>query len=201
MHSILRFTLIASTTIAVSLTASAQSLASQSADSTTFRAGQWGSEFSLGGYNSLGVLRFSSPTRAWIGSLNGQFRSVDDDSNPPLAGGVTSSSAMNVQLGRRFYRPALPSVMQHLTLGALAGITRSEVELPSGSTTDNGGVGGLFADLGALWMVTRSLSLGAAWTLSATVTRTENSTSQFEQKRSVTNVSLGQVSIRGALYF
>ncbi len=201
MHAFLRFTLIGSATLAVSFASSVNPLRAQSSDSTTFRAGQWGAEFALGGYNSLGVMRFSSPTRAWIGALSGQFRSIDDDSNPPQAGGVTGSSAMNVQLGHRFYRPATTHVMQHLTVGALAGVTRTKVERESGPDTNINSVAGLFADLGALWMVTRSLSLGAAWTLSATVTRTENNTNFFEQDRTVTNVSFGQVSIRGALYF
>ncbi len=146
-------------------------------------------------------MRFSSPTRAWIGTVRGELQETDNESDPPLTAGVTGNRSLNVQLGRRFFRPASEDVLQHFTIGALAGVTRTEQQFGGESVTNNNGGGGIFADLGALWMVTRSLSLGAAWTVSATVSRENNNSPLTEQKRTVTRLSLGGVSIRGALYF
>ncbi len=54
----------------------------QNPDSMTFRSGQWGAEFSLAGsFAGLGVQRFSTPTRAWVASVQGRLQDVSGDTD------------------------------------------------------------------------------------------------------------------------
>jgi hypothetical protein len=187
-------------------------LHAQQPDSTTFRRGQWGTEFALGSsYQSLGVLRFATPARAWIGYLGVSVNDTrgDDQTNSEGFPVGTSSSSLRrgeVRVGHRWYRPLADHVAQHLTIGALASSTRQASgpnALPNLEQSESGA--GVFADVGALWFVTPRLSLGAAWTTEATFTR-EKARGGFlpedaTRSTSLTRLRFGQVRVQGALYF
>lgn len=189
-------------------------LHAQQLDSTAFRRGQWGTEFAIGGsYQSFGVLRFATPTRAWIGALSATIydsRAAEDDTPDPgnPASGATSSGLRRGELrvGHRWYRTLTDQLAQHVTVGAVASGDRRTTEraaLPD--RVESEAAAGIFADLGALWFVTRRLSLGAAWTTQATFTRWEaRGGSLFDDGRSSTSsarLNFGQIRVHGALYF
>ncbi len=183
-------------------------LQAQTADSTTFRAGQWGAEFAMGGFSSLGVLRFSTPRRAWIGAVTGRLENVERESDPssppfPPFGFAFERSGIDLSLGHRWYRDIAPRVQQHVTLGALiSGARQNRVAPRQADVSENSVGGGAFADLGAIWMVTQKLSLGAAWNAQLVLGRTTtNGLPEQRQTTTSTTLSLGQVTIRGALYF
>jgi len=183
-----------------------------SADSSQFRAGQWGAEFGLGNFASAGVLRFRSPTRAWFGSVSGLVqRSSSNDRLRPR-----DQSQFDLSLGHRWYRPATPRIWQFATVGALLGYSTTEITIASSVAgqpmtvvnrlTTERVAGGAFADLGAQWLVTPHLALGASWQAQATVGRqTEDGAVPINTFTDATGttlgLSLGRVAIRGTLYF
>jgi hypothetical protein len=110
-----------------------------------------------------------------------------------------------VTIGHRWYRPLTRRVLQHVTVGALAGTTgdtwwrRAAPDFKSRSVG-----GGVFADLGAMWLVTPRLSLGAAW--SAQATRFRSTRDNFpspgnEVRTTSTRFTFGDVRMQGALFF
>jgi hypothetical protein len=193
------------------LALSAQSPAT--ADSAPFRAGQWGAEFGLGNFASAGVLRFRSPTTAWFGSVTGQVErnSATSDLLRPR-----EQTLVDLSLGHRWYRPATPNIWQYATVGALVGYSTTEVttrfvvvgqpvNVLSQATSERL-AGGAFLELGAQWLVTSHLALGAGWQAQATVGRQTESdlrpgTEAVEQATTAVGLSLGRVAIRGTLYF
>ncbi len=187
--------------------ASPASLAAQSADTTGFVARQWGAEIGINaGFTSLGVLRFSAPNRAWLGVVGANFernRINEDLSDVPSGVEIRrywDSADLEVRLGHRWYRSVASSVQQHVTVGGvIAGARRDNGGLFS-SESDRAIGGGVFADVGALWMVTRRLSLGAAWNAEALGFRaTVGEAPQF--RRVTTSIEFGRIDLRGALYF
>jgi hypothetical protein len=199
----------------------APTLSGQTADTIAFRAGQWGAEFSLGGsFTGLGVQRFSTPKRAWVASLRGRFDdvNVDDDevdsdlpTPPPWANAFAfENRSGDARVGHRWYRSIAPRVQQHLTIGALASVSRVKQfrdDLPDFTSRSTGA--GVFADLGALWLLTPRLSLGAAWTASLTRVRTNSTVYFFFNEETTTGsmttrttgIRFGDVRMQGAVYF
>lgn len=202
--------MIACSLIAAAITLSSAPLHAQVPDSTPFRAGQWGAEFTVSG-NALGILRFASPTTAWIGQVQVSLESTDtDNDSPPPEPGFPFSPAVQTfdareieaRFGKRWYRPLVADVLQHFTFGALASTDRQEQQVdenPSRVQATNSV--GLFADFGAQWMVTKNLSLGAQFGLSAGVARSNVEEGSNELTVTNTAFALGPVGIRAALYF
>lgn len=195
----------------VPLSVSAQSAAP--ADSSPFRAGQWGAEFGLGNFSSAGLLRFRSATTAWLGSVSGlvERSSASGDLLRPR-----EQTQFDLSLGHRWYRPATASIWQYATVGALVGYGTTEVTTrfvvvgqpinELGQARSERIAGGAFADIGAQWLVTPQLALGASWQAQATVGRltepdSRPGTGGTEQTSTVLGLSLGRVAIRGTLYF
>lgn len=183
----------------------------QAADTTNFRAGQWGAEFSLGnGLSSttqVGVLRFHSARRALVLNVSGQLSRESGD-RP----GAQNRSSGHVSLGTRWYRPLTSTVLQSLTVGVRA--TRgqtvaNDIVLPNGAsaknrTTSTGG--GVFAELGGNWMVTSQFGLGAAWIADAWYSRhsrhVDGAPPDYVPSLSKQwNASIGGLVLRAGLYF
>ncbi len=200
-------TAIASTAVFAVLVLTANPLHAQTADSTFFRAGQWGAEFTLGGFNSVGVLRFSTPKRAWIGEVRATYQSFDNENNTAPLSGLREIRSVDLQIGSRWYRTLDDKIAQHITVGALAGSARQErdrptsIGTPTSTETSSNISAGLFADLGAQWMVTSNLSLGATYGVTARVARSSTDAQFSETKSTNTTLTLGPVGIRAALYF
>jgi hypothetical protein len=71
----------------------------------------------------------------------------------------------------------------------------------SGITQKLQGIGaGLFGNLGAAWLVTPHLGLGAQWQVSVTYTHTSLSGTGTGKSDAV-SLGLGQVSLTGQFYF
>ena len=187
-------------------------MTAQEQDSTAFRAGQWGVEFSLGGsFVGLGAQRFSTPKRAWMASVRGRFRDVTGDTDSLSSSlfdfSLPQANLEQVQLtlGHRWYRSLTDNVLQHVTVGALASTFReTRFRRASPDITSRSIGGGVYAELGAMWMVTQRLSLGAAWTAQATLARStlENLAPAGTKRRSTsTHIAFGDVRMQGALFF
>lgn len=105
--------------VIVSLLLLAQPLGAQVRPDTAagFRRGQWGAEFIPGSTLATGgVLRFSTPTRAWVldasASLNHQTNSATGTVD--LTG---SSVGVSARLGPRWYHAEFERVMRFVGLG------------------------------------------------------------------------------------
>ncbi len=187
-------------------------LQAQPSDSTIFRAGQWGAEFSFGGsFAGLGVQRFSTPTRAWVASVRGRLQDWGGDTDSLNFGlfGVSLSHEQfedaGLSLGHRWYRPLTADVLQHLTVGALASATRStRFRRAAPDDALRSIVGGVYAEVGAMWMVTRRLSLGATWTAQATLGRFTEEKVPFagsESRGTFTRFAAGDMRVQSSLFF
>jgi hypothetical protein len=147
---------------------------------TPFRRGQWAAQFSVGaGFSSIGFLKFRSPTRALILDLRlgGSHResSLDDSTGSHFLG-LDSDAFTQVRFGWRGYRGGATKVVTHYTFGALAGFDHSASRTPSNVFQDNSWTWGLFGDLGATYLVTTQLGLGAL--ASASIAYTNGTTEQ-----------------------
>src|SRR5438045_2772814 len=142
------------------------------AQETPFRAGQWAAEFTGGTFSSLGVLKFKSPTRALVLDV-----SVSGDHREEFAGDtvdtINSNAFIRVQLGRRAYRPVAEKIVAQHTLGLLGAFEHDASTNPFlGSTHTTQWGGGPFAEVGAVYLLTPHLGIGATGTASITYGRT-----------------------------
>lgn len=178
-------------------------LAGQEPAAETFHRGQWGADvFISGGFGGAGVLKFTSPSRAWVIDGFGFVRS--DKTSPPqgFTGSTTRYANFTARFGRRRYKPMASRVLGTLTVGVSASYANTR--------TDNSGTalslrslgGGLFGELGGQWMVTPHLSLGATWGLALNYATQKQSQAGFGDVK-ITSVQLafGGVGLRGAFYF
>ena len=205
----MRFALVASfaaCTLAALVPQAAVAQAAAAPDSLPFRAGQWAAEFAVSsGMPAVGVLRFRSPSSAWL--LNGQLDAAtqSNDSNEQR---VTSTYAA-IQVGVRAYRPMTTRVMRHHGAGVVLSYQRqrseSEQESPYLSRATTIGPGA-YGELGASVAVTPYLRLGAATLLElrylwGSHERTVFSGSTEESDASQLNARLGGVRLVGTLLF
>lgn len=190
----------------------------QQADSLPFRAGQWGVEFTAADFSGVGALRFTSPRHAWLIDAQGQFvRQNGDTDQLSRFETLVDSDALQLRLGWRRYTAMAPRVVRHVSVGVLGRYASSE-QNPSAfqisppfafqSTTTRSG--GVFAEVGAQWMITPNLGLGAAWSANAQFGETKierlsaAAGAQPVREKSTVNTlsgSLGGLSIRGTVYF
>ena len=71
-----------------------------------FRRGQWGAEVGLFSGIRGGLLRFSTPTRAWVLDLSG-FGSAEKSTHSDGRTITSGSASVQLRIGRRVYRPLL----------------------------------------------------------------------------------------------
>ena len=177
------------------------------ADSTTdFRAGEWGVGFIQGrGLTEGGVLRFTTPTRAWV--LDG-WATFDQQVYPGagLFGADVSSQAtsINASIGPRWYHA------QNKTLVRFAGVgiegSYMHTHSSASSSINTIWLAGAYGELGMLYMFTRHFGLG--WRGSLVVARTAGHESQNNgfggpptQKTTLYRVDLQPVQVMGTIYF
>ncbi|HUL01717.1 MAG TPA: hypothetical protein VLV16_00655 [Gemmatimonadales bacterium] len=140
-------------------------------DTTPFHRGQWGAQFGVGlAFASLGFLRFTTPTRAWLLDVRvngGHSHESSYQSDTVVSDGYSSSAVLSARVGRRFYQARGATIASFQTVGVVGGYTHQ----CSGSTDapsycDNGWTAGAFVELGAAYLVSSRLSLGGAATAS-----------------------------------
>jgi hypothetical protein len=204
--------------IAVALCSSSAAAAAQQADTLPFRKGQWGAEFAASNFAGIGVLRFTSPKNAWLLDVQGRIRRESGDNDDPSTPNIIRDDDFaQVRVGWRRYGVLAPRVVRHLGVGVLASRASADQQvgafvvsvpflpLQSHASTSIGA----FAELGAQWMITPKLSLGASYMASVSGEWTSVKTTSFTPQgstrstRSVDGYSgvLGPLSIRAAVYF
>jgi hypothetical protein len=141
-------------------------------DTVPFRAPQWAAQFAGGvTFPSLGVLRFTAPSHAWLLDFHfsgGHSHDRAYANDTLLADGYTSNASVDARIGRRFYQGRGKSVVSFQTVGALGGFTHdcsASTEPFAGSSCANGWTAGAFGELGAAYLVTRRFSIGGAATV------------------------------------
>lgn len=184
------------------LALAASTSAGRAQEPVTFRPGQWGADFFIGGgFSGAGLIRFSGPARAWV--LNGSASIAHQDDHPQ-SGNVSKSTGYSValRLGRRRYARMSDRIYRTFTLGvegSIGGAHSSQLGQTNRSSVLGGGV---FADAGAQWLVTSTLSLGFGVSGSIGYSRVSSSASGFPSSHSNRiNAGFGGVSLRGSFYF
>lgn len=134
--------------------------------STPFRRGQWATQFAVASsFGSVGFLKFRSPTRALVLDLqlsgNHAESSVEDSTGASRFAGVNSNAFIQLRFGWRRYGGGEPKIVTHYTYGLLAGFNHGAATRAGTSSQQNIWSGGLFGDLGATYLVTPKLGLGA----------------------------------------
>ncbi len=149
-------------------------------DTIPFRRHQWAAQFAGGtSFASLGVLRFTAPTRAWLldfrfaGGHSHDRQYVQDT----LVGdGYTSKANVDARVGRRFYQGRGKSVVSFQTVGLLGGFAHACSALRqspfAGGSCSNGWTAGAFGELGAAYLITRRFSIGGTATATFSYQRT-----------------------------
>lgn len=186
---------------------------SAAADSTGFRAGQWGAEFTLGTGSGIasgvGALRFFSESRALLLDVNGRlFRETGD------APTKRTESAIILRVGPRWYRPVKGRVLQYLSLGVIASHERRDIpdyvssSYPPSTLKSTASGAGAFGELGGSWMVTPQLSLGASWQAAVQYARNSQDGRTISPtlivpavRSNVWSVSAGTLSLRAGVFF
>ena len=199
----------------------------ESTDSLPFRKGQWGAEFAGSEYASVGVLRFISPRRAFVFDVGGglgrwdrsrQYTSRDSlVFAEPDVNSQSGSRSLRVRLGHRWYRSVHPRIAQFATAGAFSShshTTEKQATVPtpqrparsSAQSFTRGWGAGVFGGVGASWLLTSQLALGASWEANGGYTRstTESSQSGISGLRNTGSgyqFSFGSAALRLNLFF
>src|SRR4051794_23202348 len=144
------------TILLVAFTAAAPTMhAQQTADPVMPRVGSWGAEAVVGTGLGANVLRFSSPTAAWLAGLTFNV-SRQTDNLSVFPGGTDQSGWFgfaDARLGRRWWRGERGERLRPLTgLGVLGGLS-------SNTGFQSWNAGG-YGELGATYFFTPHLSLG-----------------------------------------
>lgn len=165
----------------------------QTPDLVALHPGQWGAEFQIGnGFFGAGALRFTSPTHAWLLDLSAGY----DHTTAPGAP-ITNSTVLGLDLGTRAYRSFGRRLERLITFGAVFSYARQR----GGGVTAQSIGGGPFASLGATWLITPHLGVGAQWRADITYTHGTVSFIGGSGKSDDLRVSLGGMRLMGQLYF
>jgi hypothetical protein len=137
------------------LTAAPALHAQQTTDPLMPRSGSWGAEAVYGGNLSATLLRFSSPTAAWLAGLS--FNVLRQTDNVSGAAGNSQSynlGSVDARLGRRWWKGGTGERVRPLSgLGLLGGLS-------TGSGLQAWTAGG-YGELGGSYFFSPHVSLGA----------------------------------------
>jgi hypothetical protein len=180
----------------VALTAAAPTMhAQQTGEPAMPRAGSWGAEAVVGNGIGADVLRFSSPTAAWLAGLSFSVTHQTDDRSV-FPGGADQSGWLgfgDARLGRRWWRGDRGDRIRPLTgLGVLGGVS-SSIGVQSWNA-------GGYGELGASYFFSPHVSLGASGELAASYARDRFLNASAERiSRWVLRGNL--VRVNGSVYF
>lgn len=168
-------------------------------DSLPFRPGQWGAEFAVDdGTVGLGVLRFRSPRKAWLldASVSASWFETEAIFRETESG---RSVFVNLRTGPRSYRPLATGSAAYVGTG----LTGAYGWIADGNFRQRTWQAGVFGELGAVYFVTRRLSLGARVELSAryTASRVSSPTLPLVERDRRFSIGMTPVRIVGGLYF
>lgn len=175
------------------------------ADTTDFHKGQWAAQFTAGTtFQSAGVLLFRSKQSAWLFDASLNYRNGGATTDTLTENGW--SGAATIRAGLRGYKPIAPSTLFFGTIGLLLqGSQDHQVASFESSDLTTWGVGG-FGEVGANYMITPHLSLGAAASvrvlyLETRITGSVGGSGTTGTTGSQFQASLGLLSLVAAIYF
>lgn len=188
---------------------SAQAAASEGTarDSLPFRPGQWGAEFAVQDFvSSASALRFHTPRQAWVVTLSGNVGLAEADRRDERI------VRAELGLGHRWYRASRDVIAPFVGVGVGAGLVDDRLEIQVGSAELPPAVignerlfGMAYWEVGAQWLVTPRLALGAAWQLQASLSRSRAERVSASPPSDPPGTSLGlraqPMALRGTLYF
>ncbi len=180
---------------------------STTVDTTPFRSGQWAALFSGGlAIASLGVMRFTAPTRAWL--LDFSFSGGHSHGNSRLndslvTDGFSSNADVNARVGRRFYQARGKSVASFQTLGVLGGFHHACGGQTAGpGVCANGWHAGAFGELGGAYLITQRFSIGGTASVAFSYSRsTARGSGGSTNKYSAYDGSVQGLSFAATVYF
>lgn len=183
---------------ALSLLASPPTVFAQDAPTAPFHAGQLGANIAINGltFSSVDLLKFTSPTRAWVLSASAFGNSVHATGGLPST--TNSDEGFNLSLQRRFLRPTRAHVVLYLSPGILGGFSHSSFSGGPGlSTSAKTWDAGVLLEAGAEYLIGTHLGLGARYRASVTYDRFDVGGSRLWS----INASAGDIGAFGALFF
>ena len=187
--------------LVVGLSLQALPALAQAPDAVVFHRGQWGTEFTIGsGFAAAGVLRFSTPSRAVLLDVGAGYSHSSSTIGSSTIGpysAIGDDVDLNLRLGTRSYRSIGRDLYRIVTLGASVNYQWETLRQDSTRTTLHVIGGGVFADIGATWLVTPHLGLGARFGAAAGYSHTNAPNSNGTRFW----VSIGNVALAGQLYF
>lgn len=171
----------------------------QDAATTPFRAGQLGVNITIKGltFSSADLLKFTSPTRAWVVSAFALGNS--DHMTGGLAPATSTNEGITLSLERRFLRPAHSNVVLYLSPGFLGGFAHNclDTTLPGGSACGETWQVGLLMEAGAEYVIGTHLGIGARYRAILTYDREDFGGNRLWS----VNASAGDIGVFGALLF
>ena len=180
-------------------------LRAQAVDSTNaaFRKGEWGVGLVQGrSLSEAGVLRFATPTRAWV--LDGSAtldRTVQQSAGPFGADINGQTDIITAQLGPRWYHAASSHLARFMGIG-ISG-SYAHAQFPGASNRENLWSAGVYGEIGVQYMFTRHLGLG--WRGNLLATRTEDhvmfADGSPDQQTTMYHLVLEPVQVMGTVYF
>ena len=186
--------------------ASGHVLHAQGSDTTaSFRPGEWGVGFVVrNSVTEAGVLRFSTPTQAWVLDGSASFDRSSQSSSTGLGDQTVRGWNLSGQFGPRWYHAMSGHVTRFLGLGALAGYSRADYAGISGHSSMSSL--GAYGEAGMQYMLTRYLGFG--WRGTLTAARAETNTSLLSPQGFLTtsnatdyHVGVDAVQLTGTIYF
>ncbi len=179
-------------------------------DTIPFHRHQWAAQFAGGTtFASLGALRFTAPTRAWLVDFRftgGHSHDRQYVADTLVGDGYTSKANIDTRIGRRFYQGRGKSVVSFQTVGVLGGYAHncSAFKGPafSGRSCSNGWTAGAYGELGGAYLITRRFSIGGTATVTFSYERTtQRSSSGAVAKGWAYSGSIQGLSFAATVYF
>jgi hypothetical protein len=169
-------------------------------DSLPFRVGQWGVQFVGPLTGAFGVLKFRSPSRAWMAEIDLTARHQETTADSSTS--VSVFTTVNVLLGTRTYRPLGSKVVGYHTLGILVGYSHSSQNLfPTGRSRTSGWQLGPFLHIGGTYLVTPHLGIGASGQAGIFYMWATNRTPAAPTTRIWALTASTAVGLQGAIFF
>ena len=171
------------------------------ADTTTgFRRGQWAVEFIPGSsFTTVGVLRFSTPTRAWVldGSANYSHQTATATGAPDQS---ANSAGLSARFGPRWYHAEYERVVSFVGLG-ITGNYFGNSQSASSANRDESWSAGAYGELGLQYLLTPHLALGVRGNALASRSSSSNTQNGTTSRTTSYSFGLGSPQVIGAFYF
>lgn len=169
------------------------------ADTLPFRPGQWAVQFWMFTSQGVGVLRFRSPSSAWL--LDGSLQVEEMYSS--LSHRTLAS--VSIRAGLRSYRPLAPQVVRYVG-GGVTGVYQTyrnelrTIDTEYGSWMAGGGG---YAEIGAEYRITSYLGVGASSAASLLLRggRSDPGAAEDETSEFGWTLSAGSIRVLATIYF